>query len=50
MIAVGVPDITPFVIEKVRPDGSDGDIDHVTTAPPPEVGVAAFIAVPLVRE
>ena len=50
IIADGVPDITPFVVEKVRPVGNDGDIDHVTTAPPPKVGVAAVIAVPLVKE
>jgi hypothetical protein len=38
-----------LVNENERPFGSVGEIAHVTTAPPDEVGVAAFIATPLVK-
>ena len=47
-IAVGVPDISPFVVENVRPAGRAGEIDHEVTAPPLAVGVAVVMAVPLV--
>jgi len=47
-IAVGVPEISPVEVEKVSPAGIEGDIAHVTTAPPPVFGVAVVIAVPLV--
>jgi hypothetical protein len=40
---VGVPDISPFVVEKASPAGSVGDIDQETTAPPPDVGLAVDI-------
>ena len=46
--AVGVPEIDPFVVEKVRPAGSVGEIDQEVTAPPPALGVAVVIAVPFV--
>ena len=46
---VGVPEIVPLLVSKFRPDGSDGEIDHDVGVPPPEVGVAVVIAVPLVR-
>tara|TARA_Y100000768_G_C23693212_1_gene547857 strand:- start:172 stop:315 length:144 start_codon:yes stop_codon:yes gene_type:complete len=39
----------PVVAEKERPDGSDGEIDQEVTVPPVELGVAAFIAEPLVK-
>ena len=48
-IAVGVPEISPFEVEKVRPVGSVGEIDHVTTEPQPDVGVAVVINVPFVK-
>ena len=47
--AVGVPEIVPLVVSKVRPDGSDGEIDQDVGVPPPDVGVTDVIAVPLVR-
>lgn len=49
VIAVGVPEISPFEVEKVRPAGRDGDIDHDVTAPPLAVGVFAVMTVPLVN-
>jgi hypothetical protein len=47
-MAVGVPLIAPFEVEKVRPDGNVGLIDHWVTTPPLEVGVAVVMLVPLV--
>lgn len=44
VIAVGVPQIVPLLDPKFRPDGTDGEIDHVTTAPPLTVGVVEVIA------
>ena len=35
-IAVGVPEIVPLDDSNTRPVGSDGDMDHVSTAPPLE--------------
>ena len=49
MMLVGVPEIAPLVVEKERPVGSDGEIDHEVTVPPLTVGVAVVMAVPLVR-
>ena len=46
---VGVPEIRPFEVSKDRPVGKLGAIDHVTTAPPPDVGFAFAICVPFVR-
>ena len=50
--AVGVPEISPFEVEKVRPAGSVGVITHEVTVPPNADGVAVVIAVPFskVRE
>ena len=46
-MVVGVPEIAPLVVEKERPAGNEGEIDHVETGPPLEVGVAgAVIATP----
>ena len=46
--AVGVPEISPFDVEKVRPAGSVGVIAQEVTAPPKADGVAVVIAVPFV--
>tara|TARA_B100000003_G_C10916126_1_gene365306 strand:+ start:1697 stop:1912 length:216 start_codon:yes stop_codon:yes gene_type:complete len=44
----GVPEISPLVVDNERPAGSDGEIDHVTTVPPAEVGFIE-IAVPFTK-
>ena len=46
--SVGVPQIVPLLVSKVRPVGSDGEIDHEVTEPPVLVAVAVVIAVPFV--
>ena len=46
---VGVPEIAPVVLDKVRPAGSEGETDQEVTAPPLEVGETVVIAVPLVK-
>ena len=46
---VGVPEIAPVVLDRVRPAGSEGDTDQEVTAPPLEVGVTVLIGVPLVN-
>jgi len=48
-IADGVPEISPLVVENVRPAGSEGEIDQEVTAPPLTLGVAVVMAVPLVN-
>jgi len=48
-ISVGVPETVPSVVEKARPTGSVGEIDHDVTAPPLDVGVTAVIATSFVR-
>jgi|TARA_B100001094_G_C18081809_1_gene745598 hypothetical protein len=48
VIAVGVPEISPFEVEKVRPTGRVGDTDQDVTAPPLAVGVFAVITESLV--
>lgn len=48
-VTVGVPLISPVEVEKVRPVGSDGEIDHNVTVPPLDVGVAVTIAESLVN-
>ena len=48
VIAVGVPEISPFEVEKVRPAGSAGVIAQEVTVPPSAEGVAVVIAVPFV--
>lgn len=47
--AVGVPEIAPVEVSKDRPAGSEGVIDHESTAPPLADGMAVVIAVPLVK-
>ena len=47
--SVGVPQIVPLLVSKVRPAGSDGEIDHEVTEPPVLVTVAVVIAVPFVN-
>ena len=47
-MTVGVPDISPVAVSKVRPVGSAGDIDHESTAPPAALGMLVDIATPLV--
>ena len=49
VMSVGVPEISPFVDEKLSPFGSCGVIDHESTAPPCAVGVSAVMRVPLVK-
>ena len=49
-MVVGVPEMAPEVVEKERPVGSDGEIDHEVTAPPLEVGVTVDMVVSLVNE
>lgn len=49
MIAVGVPEISPVDVEKTRPAGSVGVIDHAVTAPPLADGVAVVMATPFVN-
>ena len=44
----GVPEISPDVVSKFKPVGSDGVIDHETTVPPLTDGVSGVIVVPLV--
>jgi hypothetical protein len=46
---VGVPEIAPVVLDRVRPAGSEGDTDQEVTAPPLEVGETVVIAVPFVN-
>ena len=48
-MVVGVPEIAPVEVENERPDGSDGEIDHETTAPPLEVGVTVVMVVSFVN-
>ena len=47
--SVGVPEMVPSVVLKVRPAGRVGEIDQVTTSSPLTVGVTEVMAVPLVR-
>ena len=48
VMLVGVPEISPVEVLKIRPCDSVGEIDQSVTAPPFAVGVTALIAVPLV--
>jgi len=48
VMAVGVPEIAPLVVEKERPAGSVGEIDQEVTVPPRALGVAVVMAVPFV--
>ena len=47
--SVGVPEIVPSEVSNDRPPGSEGEMDHVTTAPPLMVGVTDVMADPLVK-
>lgn len=47
--AVGVPEISPVAVSKVRPAGRVGEIDQDMTVPPALVGVFAVMAESLVR-
>jgi len=49
LTVVGVPDIAPVDESNEMPLGSDGLIDHETTVPPLEVGVAVVIAESLAK-
>ena len=49
VMAVGVPEIAPLVVEKERPAGSVGEIDQEVTVPPRALGVAVVMVVPLFR-
>ena len=46
--AVGVPLMTPVEVLRLRPAGSAGETDQVTTGPPLTVGVLTTMAVPRV--
>lgn len=48
-VAVGVPEIAPVDVEKDKPAGSDGEIDHDVIVPPFTVGVSVVIAVSFVK-
>ena len=43
-VAVGVPEMAPVEVEKVRPVGTDGEIDQDVAAPPEFDGVKVEIA------
>ena len=45
-ITLGVPVIWPFVVLKLKPVGSDGEIEYEATAPPETVGAFVVIADP----
>ena len=47
--AVGVPLRTPVEVLKLRPAGSDGEIDQEVTVPPLDDGVSVAMAEPLVN-
>lgn len=49
VMAVGVPEIAPLVVENDSPAGSDGEIDQDVTVPPLTLGLAIVMAVPLVN-
>ena len=48
MISVGVPLIAPVEVSKLRPAGSDGEMDQDEAVPPPVDGVTVVMVVPLV--
>ena len=45
---MGVPLMAPVEALSERPEGSEGETDHVVMAPPLAVGVTVVMAVPLV--
>ena len=44
VMVVGVPLMAPVEVLKVRPLGSDGEIDHEVTVPPLALGVEVVMA------
>ena len=48
VMLVGVPEISPVEVSKIRPADRVGEIDQSVTAPPFAEGVTGVIAVPLV--
>ena len=46
--SVGVPEMVPSVVLKLKPAGSVAEIVHEVTSPPLTLGVTEVIAVPLV--
>ena len=44
--AVGVPEMTPVELSRLRPAGSAGDTEYLTTTPPLLLGVLLGMAVP----
>ena len=49
MTVVGVPEMAPVEVEKERPDGSVGEIDHEETGPPLAVGVTVDMETPFAK-
>jgi len=49
VMVVGVPLMAPVEVLKVRPLGSDGEIDHEVTVPPLALGVEVVMAESFVR-
>ena len=47
--SVGVPERVPVEESRLIPNGSEGDTEYVTTAPPVDDGFSANIAVPFVK-
>ena len=50
MMVVGVPEIAPVEVSKVRPAGNVAEIDQEVAAPPLEVGTTVVMAESLVKE
>ena len=48
MTVVGVPEMTPVAVLRLRPVGSVGVTEYVATAPPLLLGVFVAMAVPTV--
>ena len=46
----GVPDTAPVALSKESPEGNDGAIDQLVTAPPLAVGVTVVMAASFVSE
>ena len=49
-MAVGVPEIAPVEVSKVRPAGNVAEIDQEVAVPPLEVGTTVVMAESLVKE
>jgi hypothetical protein len=48
VIVVGVPEITPVEVLRLKPIGREGDAEYETTAPPVLLGVFGMMATPFV--